>query len=151
MFSVSFHSVHFSHSASVRYYDKVEEKEDFWQTGRCFNESRFFPLFSLKTISSSIPLLKILLFYMLWPLQTMRAVDLEYNLKRKKTVSYLFWENCDVLVERLRRANVAARHRRVSRRARRQLALLEDQSQQRKQRMTENKIKETISCNVDWK
>ncbi len=85
MFSVSFHSVHFSHSASVRYYDKVEEKEDFWQTGRCFNESRFSPLFSLKTISSSIPSLKfLLLFYMLWPLQTMWAIDLEYNLKRKK-------------------------------------------------------------------
>lgn len=80
-------------------------------------------------------------------LHVMTVTDNESNgfgiqFKKKKSVSYLFWENCDVLVERLRRANVAARHRRVSRRARRQLALLEDQSQQRKERMTEKKRKD---------
>lgn len=50
-------------------------------------------------------------------------------------VAYLFRKDGNVLVERLGRAHVAAGHARLARRARCQLALFENERQQREQRV----------------
>ena len=54
------------------------------------------------------------------------------------TGSDLFGENCDVLVEGFGGADVAAGDGRVPRRAGGQLALLEDEGEERKEWMPEN-------------
>ena len=55
---------------------------------------------------------------------------------RRRVAADLVGEDSDVLVERLRRADVAAGDARLARRTRRQLAFLEYQRQQREQRVT---------------
>ena len=54
----------------------------------------------------------------------------------RRVAADLVGEDSDVLVERLRRADVAAGDARLARRTRRQLAFLEYQRQQREQRVT---------------
>ena len=58
--------------------------------------------------------------------------------RRKTARSNLIGEDAYILAERIRRTDISTRQTDLARRARRQLALLENQSQQRKQRMTTN-------------
>ena len=70
--------------------------------------------------------------------------------------NYLFWKDCNIFVEWLRGADVAAGHAGVPRRAGRQLALLEDEGQQGEQRVPAIReilvirVLEERLLNVNW-